>query len=141
MVISMCIFSGRANSTENGPSAPGPKEILPVCRCRRMALILSAPPRAARTLATTSSAVCAAARGAKTAHNDNASSAAQETLARREETFDLFMWDSFPQAHRSTQEALPMLEVAATSVNLPRQFIASGVTSSRLLSYLLLDAR
>ena len=34
-----------------------------------------------------------------------------------------------------------MLEVAATSVNLPRQFIASGVTSSRLLSYLLLDAR
>src|SRR5271154_4064437 len=91
MVTSICIFSGRANSTENGPSAPGPKEILPVSRCRRMALILSAPPRAARTLATISSAVCAAARGGKTAHNDNTTSTAQKIFSRPDETFELFI--------------------------------------------------
>src|SRR5437879_1283829 len=53
----MRILPGRFSSTANGPSAPGPNEIVPVTRCAWIPLILSIPPRAAITLATSSSTV------------------------------------------------------------------------------------
>src|SRR6266849_11061284 len=60
MVSCMCIFSGRSNSTTKGPLT-SPKAMCPETRSEWMERSLSAPPRAAMTLARISSAVCAAA--------------------------------------------------------------------------------
>src|SRR5207244_3562510 len=54
----MRILPGRFSSTANGPSAPGPNEIVPVTRCAWIPLIFSIPPRAAITFTTSSSTVC-----------------------------------------------------------------------------------
>src|ERR1700736_3758614 len=95
MVSCMCILRGRLSSTTKGPEL-SPKEMCPEMRWELMARILSRPPRAAKTLATISSAVSVLGVWAGSGTGRTENDAKIQQIATIRTVFVMFCIDNAP---------------------------------------------